>query len=205
MGVRSGATGWPLVHDEPAGLRARYVGQSPEKVRHLPASSRTRIRPDVTVRAHVLRAATPADLRATRELLAGSIGQSPYAALAGCADDAVPGGDECRALVADAGRDIIGVVVFGQVAGTIGAGKLHLVAVSTEARLKGAATELVRAALADLAARGARLVVAELADDPIFRPVRALLRRCGFVEEARIDDYYRDGVALIVLRHQIAR
>ena len=49
-------------------------------------------------------------------------------------------------------------------------------------------------------ADGARFVVAELPDDPAIGAVLALLRGHGFREEAHVPDYFRDGVALSVLR-----
>ena len=56
-------------------------------------------------------------------------------------------------------------------------------------------------AVAEAARRdGARFLVAELPDDPAIGAVLALLREHGFREEARVVDYFRDGVALSVLR-----
>ncbi len=63
----------------------------------------------------------------------------------------------------------------------------------------------VRAALAELAERGARFVLAELPDDTPLAPIRELLHRCGFSEEARVPDYFADGVALTFLRCDLAR
>ncbi len=42
------------------------------------------------------------------------------------------------------------------------------------------------------------MIVAEVPGDPIIMRYRALLLSHGFVEESRIDDYYRDGVAQII-------
>jgi hypothetical protein len=43
-------------------------------------------------------------------------------------------------------------------------------------------------------------VVAELPDEEATIPGRALLARCGFREESRVPDFYREGVALVFLR-----
>jgi len=43
-------------------------------------------------------------------------------------------------------------------------------------------------------------MLAELPDDPAIGSVLTLLRDHGFEEEARVPDFYRDGVALTFLR-----
>jgi hypothetical protein len=47
---------------------------------------------------------------------------------------------------------------------------------------------------------GARYMLAELPDDPALGSVLTLLREHGFHEEARVPDFFRDGVALTFLR-----
>jgi hypothetical protein len=49
-------------------------------------------------------------------------------------------------------------------------------------------------------AAGARYLLAEMPDDPALGTVLALLRDHGFREEARVPDFYREGVALTFLR-----
>jgi hypothetical protein len=50
----------------------------------------------------------------------------------------------------------------------------------------------------------ARSVIVEMPDEPPFAQGRQLLARCGFAQVASVADYYRDGVALLVLHHAIA-
>jgi hypothetical protein len=50
-----------------------------------------------------------------------------------------------------------------------------------------------------LADQGARLVVAEIPDDSRLANYRAVLATSGLAGVARVDDYYRDGVALLIL------
>jgi ribosomal protein S18 acetylase RimI-like enzyme len=111
--------------------------------------------------------------------------------------------NESRAIVAERGGEVVGFALFGEVAGSVGAGRMHFITVSASARLHAIGAGLCEAAVADLAAHGARLVVAEIPDDPILASGSALLARCGFVEVARVPDYYRDGVALIVLQRPV--
>jgi hypothetical protein len=45
--------------------------------------------------------------------------------------------------------------------------------------------------------------MAELPDDPAIGSILALLRENGFREEARVRDFFRDGVALTFLRRRL--
>lgn len=106
---------------------------------------------------------------------------------------------ESRAIVAVQHGEVVGVALFGEVAGTVGTGRMHFVAVSASARLHGVGVGLCDAAVADMAAAGARLVTAELPDDRSVTGGRALLAHVGFAEVARIADYCRDGVDLVIV------
>ena len=108
--------------------------------------------------------------------------------------------DESRAIVADRGGEVVGLAVFGEVAGAVGTGRMHFVTVSASARLHAVGLGLCEAAVADMTSRGDRLVVAEVPDDANLTSGRALLARCGFNEVARVPDYYQDGVDLVVLQ-----
>lgn len=112
---------------------------------------------------------------------------------------------ESRALIAERAGDVVGFALFGEVAGAVGTGRMHFITVSAGARLHNIGTGLCELAVADLAGRGARAVFAEVPDDPRLTSGLALLTRCGFREEARVADYCRDGVALLLLRRTIAR
>jgi ribosomal protein S18 acetylase RimI-like enzyme len=156
----------------------------------------------LVVRFRPLRAG---DVPVLRRLLSSELGGTPYGdAIAPVFELALQGGStESRVLVAAAGDEVMGFILYGLIAGASGAGRLHVVVVTAAARLSGIATRLVDAAAADLTALGARLVVAELADDAVLAPGLALLRRSQFVEEARIADYYRDGVHQLILRREL--
>jgi hypothetical protein len=47
---------------------------------------------------------------------------------------------------------------------------------------------------------GAKFLLAEMPDDPAIGTVLSLLKHHGFREEARVPDFFRDGVALSFLR-----
>jgi len=113
--------------------------------------------------------------------------------------------NEARAIVAERAGAVIGFALFGEVAGAIGTGRVHFVSVTSSVRLHATGVGLCEAAVADLAANGARLVVAEVPDEPSFLPGRTLLARCGFVEIGRVADYFRDSTDLVVLARRIDR
>jgi len=113
--------------------------------------------------------------------------------------------NESRVIVADDDGAVVGFVLFGSVAGALGTGRVHFVAVATTSRRNSLGGTLCRAAIAELESHGARLVLVEIADDAWSSSGRALLLRCGFAETARVADYYRDGVDLVVLERPIDR
>jgi L-amino acid N-acyltransferase YncA len=67
------------------------------------------------------------------------------------------------------------------------------------------ASALVSAACATLEASGARLVVAELADDPALAAVHALFTKCGFTETGRVKDFFKKGTDMVVLERRLKR
>jgi len=111
---------------------------------------------------------------------------------------------ESRAIVAERAGEVVGLALFGDVAGAVGTGRMHFVTVTASARLSAIGAGLCEAAVSDLVSRGSRLIVAELPDDPILTSGRALLARCGFFESARVADYYRDGVDLVVMSRVVS-
>lgn len=112
---------------------------------------------------------------------------------------------DARAFASLLGERVDGVIVFGFFGGASGAGRLQLVVLERDARRAGVGAAMVRAALAALRRDGARFVLAELPDDPHELPgARAFLESCGFAEESRIEDFYRDGLALSFLRMELA-
>jgi ribosomal protein S18 acetylase RimI-like enzyme len=111
--------------------------------------------------------------------------------------------DEYQAIVVADASVLVGLIVFGETAGARGAGRIHLVAVDAKARRRGIAMDLINAACARFGEQGARFVMIELPVDPRLASVRRLAERAGFHEGGRIDDYVRDGVALVLLRRDL--
>ncbi|MGH9424671.1 MAG: hypothetical protein ACRD3J_32155, partial [Thermoanaerobaculia bacterium] len=77
-------------------------------------------------------------------------------------------------------------------------GTLYSILVGPRSRRAGIGERLLFQISADLASAGARMIIAEIPGDPLVMRFRALLLAHGFVEEARIDDYYADGIPQIL-------
>ncbi len=153
-----------------------------------------------------IRPLEPDDAAAARAIFAAATGEpSPYAARLRewlhAALEATSG--EHRSLVAVSGDDVVGIAIYGVVAGASGAAMLHVIAVAPAWVRHGAGALLLRAVEQWLRDGGARVAIAELPDDPSVDALRHLLLRFGFHEEARIADFYRTGVALVFLRHDL--
>ncbi|HJU68552.1 MAG TPA: GNAT family N-acetyltransferase [Gemmatimonadaceae bacterium] len=111
--------------------------------------------------------------------------------------------DEYRAIVARDVNAVIGVIVFGETAGALGAGRIYFVAVASAERRRGIGTALVEAACNAVRSSGGRFVMMELAEEPWTDAGRALARRTGFRREGGVPDYARDGVHLVLLRRDL--
>jgi len=111
---------------------------------------------------------------------------------------------ESAGLVAEADGHPVGVAVFGLVAGAEGAAKMHGMAVAPEAQRHGIARALIEAFVEDLRRRGARFVLVEFPDAAELAGGRTLLQQAKFVEESRVKDYFRDGIALVFLRRNLS-
>ena len=119
------------------------------------------------------------------EMLRGAIGNSSA---------------ESKVCVAERDGELVGFGVYGLTAGAIGAGSIDCVLVAPRSRRAGIGHRILTYSIDDLASQRARVVFAELPGDPSMLRYRAMLLSHGFLEETRIDDYYRDGVPQIISR-----
>jgi ribosomal protein S18 acetylase RimI-like enzyme len=144
----------------------------------------------------------PEDHQGTRVLLLGALGVTPYIDRAlEVLELAERGNDpEHRALVIARDGTVAGLALFGSVAGSEGAARLHMAALAPGVDADDVGRRLVRAVADSTRASGARFLLVELADDPALGTLASLLREQGFEEDARVPDYYRDGIALTFLR-----
>jgi ribosomal protein S18 acetylase RimI-like enzyme len=147
----------------------------------------------------------PEDTQGTRILLMGALGVTPYIDRAlEVLELAERGSDpEHRALVIARDGTVAGLVLFGSIAGTRGGARLHTAVLAPGVDADDVGERLMRAATSVLKTGGARFLLAEMPDDPALGAVFALLREHGFREEARVPDFYREGVALTFLRLEL--
>ena len=148
------------------------------------------------------RALRAADVPAAAELLAcdpcwADNGERPSWVL-----DTIAGnsGGEHSALGSFAGDEMKAFVSFNFVAGADRTGAISCIARADEA--SGIAA--LSAAVKELSAGGARLIVAELPDLPEMKSYAELLTLAGFTDEATVSDYYSDGVGMRVLVARLA-
>ena len=151
------------------------------------------------------RSLTPEDAQGTRVLLMGALGVTPYIDRAlEVLELAERGNDaEHRALVIARDGTVAGLALFGIIAGTKQGARLYTAVLAAGVSVSDIGGRLMRAVSAAARAAGARFMIAELPDDPAVGAVLALLREHGFREEARVPDFYRDGVALAFLRLEL--
>ena len=107
-------------------------------------------------------------------------------------------GDDARCVVAERDDTVIGCIVYGEVAGTIGTGRLLYVVVEPASRRQGVGTALCAAAMTALESLGVRRVIVELADDGR-GPACRFFESNGFMLAGRVSGYYRDQADLLIL------
>src|SRR5947207_15821311 len=95
---------------------------------------------------------------------------------------------------------VAGLALFGMVSGTAHAARLHTAVLAPGVQAADVGTRLMRSVSDAAHDAGARFILAEMPDDPAIGTVLSLLRDSGFQEEARVPDFYREGVALTFLR-----
>lgn len=160
--------------------------------------------PDTSVPA-TLRPLAATDRSAARVLVTSVLADAPYVEpmLAALESALARPTAEYQVIVADNARGPVGLIVFGETAGARGAGRIHLLAVDASTRRRGIGMDLINAGCARLAEQGQRLVMIELPADARLTGVQRLVERAHFRDVGRIDDFIRDGVALLLFRRDL--
>jgi ribosomal protein S18 acetylase RimI-like enzyme len=94
----------------------------------------------------------------------------------------------------------VGVAYVAPERMTDGTWNLYLIAIHPDHQKQGRGTVLLRYVEQMLAERGERVLLVETSGTDDFEYVRAFYRNSGYEEEARIRDFYTDGVDKIVFR-----
>lgn len=147
----------------------------------------------------------PDDAAAAFALVYGALGFTPYVdRVVELLRQAARGADpEARALVIERDGTIAGLVMFGIVAGTASTAKMHALVIDQAVAADDIGRRLLAAATSAAGSDGATIVVAELPDDAAFGASHGALLNGGFIEEGRVADFFREGVALLIFRRDV--
>ena len=147
---------------------------------------------------------TPGDVEPVRALVWGALGVTPYVdrvmELLSAAEHADP---ESRALVIERDGTVAALALYGPVAGASDAWRISMVLVTPRVELRDIGRAMIDGVVENARSAGARLLVAELPADAVLGRSLSLLRANGFGQEARIPDFFREGVALLFLRREL--
>lgn len=151
------------------------------------------------------RALQPEDSQATRVLLMGALGITPYIDRAlEVLELAERGNDpEHRALVIARDGTVAALALFGTIAGSARGARVHTAVLAPGIEIEDVGMRLMDAVATAARGSGADFILAELPDDPALGTTLTLLRQHGFRDEARVPDFFRDGVALTFLRRAL--
>jgi ribosomal protein S18 acetylase RimI-like enzyme len=97
------------------------------------------------------------------------------------------------------GERLLGYACAGPTPATEGTFDLYWLAVDPAAQGKGIGTRLVRAVERELRDRGARMLLVETSSRPDYSNTRAFYARRGYIEAARIKDFYAPADDRIML------
>ena len=103
------------------------------------------------------------------------------------------GGADELWFVAAAADEVCGVAYAAPERMTDGTWNLLLIAVREDRHGQGLGSALTRSVETELAERGARILLVETSGLPAFERTRAVYRRLGYAEEARVRSYYAQG------------
>lgn len=147
---------------------------------------------------------SPGDEEPVRALVLGVLGVTPYVdrtlELLATAERGDP---ETRALIMERDGTVAAMALFGPVSGTEGAWQLSTILTAAGITTLDVGRILLDAVVSRIRDAGGRFLLAELPADPAIGSSLTLLRKCGFRQEGRIPDFFRDGVALLFLRRNV--
>lgn len=98
----------------------------------------------------------------------------------------------------DETQTVTGYVCIGPTPSTEGTFDLYWIAVDPSEHGRGVGSSLLRFVEDHLRAKGGRLLIAETSSTSKYEKTRAFYERKGFIQEARIKEYYRPGDDLII-------
>lgn len=110
-----------------------------------------------------------------------------------------------RSCVAERDGEVAGYCIWGHAPMTAGAFDLYWIAVDPALHGGGVGRTLMAEAERRAAGEGATMMLVETSGQPSYAATRAFYERIGYVEVARVPDYYRDGDDKLVYARRLSR
>lgn len=101
-------------------------------------------------------------------------------------------------VLAEQGSSLVAFACFGPIYGTRNSFELYWIAVAPEEQGRGLGCEVYARAEAAMREAGARHVYADTSSSDRYAPTRGFYQRLGFVEQARLTDFYAPGDGKII-------
>ena len=101
-------------------------------------------------------------------------------------------------ILAERGPGLAAYACYGQIEGTQGSFDLYWIAVSPEEQRKGLGAHVYDRAESAMRKAGAKHIYVDTSSSDRYAPTRGFYQQMGFVEEARLPDFYGDGDGKII-------
>ena len=108
-------------------------------------------------------------------------------------------------ILAEAGGEAVGYACFGPIPGARRRYDLYWIAVTERAKGLGVGGRLMAETQARIEASGGVKVYVETSSRPPYIPARAFYRKCGYLVDAVLRDYYDDGDDKVIFVKDLPR
>ena len=147
---------------------------------------------------------SPGDAEPVRALVLSTLGITPYVdRVLELLAEAERGDTDTSALAIERDGTVAALALFGEITPSNGVWKLHTLLLSEQVNAREIGGVMLDALVARLRTLGAKSLLAELPADPAIGRTLTLLRARSFRQEGRIPHFFRDDVALLVLRRAV--
>jgi acetoin utilization deacetylase AcuC-like enzyme/GNAT superfamily N-acetyltransferase len=101
-------------------------------------------------------------------------------------------------VLAERGASLVAYACYGPIEGTQGSFDLYWIAVAPEEQRKGLGAQVYARAEAAMRKAGAKHIYADTSSSDRYAPTRGFYQQMGFVEEARLPDFYAPGDGKVI-------
>lgn len=107
-------------------------------------------------------------------------------------------------LIAEGSEGLLGYACMGPIPGTNGSADLYWLVVDPAAQGQGIGQRIMAAAEEHLRSRGVRKLFVDTSGKPQYFPTIRFYERCGFVQEARLEDFFGIGDPKIIFSKRLS-